>query len=255
MTALQGAPFRLAALAARRFPEGAALGAYLDGDAGLADYIRCKGLRDQFSSGAPVTPCSWGAEPGAERCEVHKAGQIAQQKRDYKARRAAGVTKVRPPCCSATRKCDQHGQADIIKRGYQNAWAAGARGERRVAWLYELFGQDEGQGWGVRDAAGYLDRSDDGHGDRLRGTPTLYPDLRQRPEAGHWFASHPGWVNHQLPDMPARATGRRRLTASWLRPELDRLGQIHRVRRVDGYHPWMSENVRVLVEEAVSGIT
>jgi hypothetical protein len=45
---------------------------------------------------------------------------------------------------------------------------------------------------------------------------------------------------------------RRRLAASWLRPDLDRLAEIHRIRHVNGYWPW-GENVRVLLRGCMDG--
>ena len=225
--ALDGAAFRLAALASRRFPDGAALDAYLDGDAGLADYLRC---------GEPR--CSWGVAPGSMYCESHKLDRQRAQQRDYKARKAAGAT--RPSCCDG-RRCQQHKQAHDARRGYGNTWAAGARGVRRVAWLYELFGQD-GRSWSCRDAAGHLDSSDRGPWEG-RTRSTLHPDPWGDEGARQWFAGHAGWVNHPLPDIAPRV---KRATVPDPRSDLDRLRQIHRIRRVNGYGPW-GENVRVKV--------
>jgi hypothetical protein len=238
VTALDSAPFRLAALAAKRFPEGEALDAYLDGDAGLADYLRC---------GEPG--CPWGVEPGSTYCGPHKVGRQRAQQRAYKAR---GGATGRPDCCEG-RLCPQHSAARAARRGYRNSWAAGARGTRRIEWLYRLFGQDD-HSWGVRDIAGRLDWSDDGHNDRLRGTRTAYPDLRGG-HAQQWFASHPGWINHPLPPTPAWAAGRQRAPASRVRPGLDRLAEIRQVRRVNGYWPWPGENVRLRVRDLCDGAT
>jgi hypothetical protein len=287
---LDGAAFRLAALAARRFPEGEALDAYLDGDAGLADYLRC---------GEPE--CAWGVAPGSTYCQSHRIDRQRAQQRAYRARQ--GEPEPPPPdCCGnpppwprkcrawqddphqadarayeatahelargrwadprplrmlgapskpTSKRCGQHEDAHNAGRGYGHAWAAGARGLRRVSRLYELFGQD-GRSWGAHDAAGRLDSSDDGRPDRLKGTPTPYVPLGKHEDAERWFARHPGWVNHPLPESPPRVAERRRLAASWLRPDLDRLAEIHRIRHVNGYWPW-SENVRVLVRGCMDG--
>jgi hypothetical protein len=236
---LDGAAFRLATLAARRFPEGGALDAYLDGGAGLADYLRC---------GEPG--CRWGVEPGSVYCRSHKIERQRAQQREYKARRKAGIIAARPPCCPATRRCDQHDQAAIINRGYVTAWASGTRGGRRVDWLYDMLGRDAGDRWGRGwDAAGWLDQTDRGPDEGATRPGVIHPCPWRDDAARRWFAGHLGWVNHPLPET-AGATW---LAASRLRPELDRLAEIHQIRRVNGFGPWIGEKIHLLLEEACSG--
>jgi len=285
LAALDGATFRLAALAARRFPEGEALDAYVDGDAGLADFLRC---------GEPG--CPWGVAPGSEYCESHKVDRQRAQQRAYKARQgepeprqpdccgnpppwptrkrdnpgdplqadarayeatvhsqcygwpqAGALTQLGAPSKPTAKRCGQHKDAHDTGRGYEVAWRSGARGQRRVGRLYEVLGQDGGdscgRGW---DAAGPLpatDRGPDEGQTKARSRRLAYPDPWVTEEARRWFAGHAGWVNHPLAET---APWVKRVTASELRSDLDRLRQIHRVRHVNGYGPW-GENVRVKV--------
>jgi hypothetical protein len=294
VTALDGAPFRLAALAVRRFPEGEALDAYLDGDAGLADYLRCG-----------QQGCPWGVEPGSTYCQPHKVDRQRAQQRAYKGRQgepeppspdccgdpppwprkvrgwqddprqadarvfeatahevARGRRQVRPlvmlgaPSKPTGKRCGQHKDARDVGRGYEAAWQSGARGLRRVEWLYAILGEGGGGKWGRGwDAAGPLPATDRGPDEgRTRKKGLAYPDPWTDEDARVWFTSHPGWVNRSLPETAAWPSRARWVTASELRPELDRLAEIHRIRHVNGYWPW-GENVRVMMEGLCGGIT
>jgi hypothetical protein len=289
---LDGAAFRLAALASERFPYGEALDAYLDGEAGLADFLRC---------GEPG--CLWGVEPGSYYCRSHGAERTAASKRAYKARK--GDAEPSPDCCGdpppwprkvkvgqddprqadargyegtahelargrwhvrplgmlgapskpTGKRCGQHKDAHDTGRGYETVWRSGARGDHRVAWLYGILGQDGSGTWGRGwDAAGPLPATDRGPDE---GRSSWYvdlpcPHLWADKGALDWFAGHPGWVNHPLPETAPWTPQARWVSASQLRPELDRLSEIHRIRHVNGYWPW-GENVRVLVERARGG--
>jgi hypothetical protein len=289
---LDGAAFRLAGLAAKRFPEGDALDAYLDATAALADYLRCE-----------QRGCLWGRETIRHGyCRSHAAERTAASKRAHRASQGEPEPPS-PDCCgdpppwpgkvrgwqddpgqadargyeatahqlarghradprplrmlggpaSPTRfTCGQHRDAGKIGRGYEAKWCSGARGASRVEWLCAMLGQP-GHAWGVHDMDRPLDTSDDGRAGRLKGTATPYPDLRRRPEARDWFAGHAGWVNYPLPETAARPSRARWGTASELRPGLDRLAEIHRIRHVNGFWPWcwrIGENVRVWIEGA-----
>jgi hypothetical protein len=171
-------PFYLAAILWERFPEGEAARVLTRG-AGVADYRRCAG------PGNGVT-CDRGVKSLAtDYCDLCAHARANAQKRAAKHRQAPEV----PPCCTPRKQCPQHRQSAKAQRDYKRAWATGSRGERYIALLFEVMGQDDaGYGaWLIEDAANPrpLDA----------GSTSIYvPPLDRKAdrEAARWLARHGG---------------------------------------------------------------